>query len=287
MTRDNEKRSGAAAQPPVSALVPSGNNSGQTLAFSAPTEFVELPSKGKLYPEGHPLHGKDSVEIRHMTAREEDILTNTALIKKGIAVDRMLQNIIQTPGVKMEDMLVGDKNALTVAARITGFGPEYATKIRCPACGETADFEFNLNSGKVVNPLEGELPEGVEATERDTFLISGLPGCQNVVEVRLMTGRDEQALAQASEQKKKHNMQPTLITDQLKMIIVAIDGEENHQKIGNFVTNMPLRTTKALRKVYRDLTPNLDLTQNYSCRNCQFEDVMEVPFSTEFFWPKQ
>lgn len=285
MTRDNEKRSGAGAQPPASALVPSGNESGQTLAFSAPSEFVELPSGGKLYPKEHPLHGVDAVEIRHMTAREEDILTNTALIKKGVAVDRMLQNIVKTPGVKVEDMLVGDKNALTVAARITGFGPDYKTKIRCPSCAETSEFGFDLNEGKHVGC--DELPEGVEATEDGTFIITGLPNTTSAIEVRLMTGRDEQALAKAQEQKKKHNMAPSLVTDQLKMIIVSIDGEQDHKKIGFFVENMPLLTAKALRKVYREITPNLDLTQNYSCRNCGFEEEMEVPFTAEFFWPKQ
>lgn len=286
MTRDNEKRSGAGAQPPVSALAPSeSDNSGNILSFSTPTEFVELPSGGKYYPSGHPLHGVDSVEIRYMTAKEEDILTNSALIKKGIAIDRMLQSIVKTPGVNVQDMLVGDKNALTVAARITGFGAEYSPKVTCPSCGATSEFSFDLNDGKFVG-IE-ELPENVEKTDSGTFLISNLPNTPVVIEVRLMTGRDENALAESQEKKKKHKMQPTLVTDQLKMVIVSINGIQDHQQIGQFVENMPALTTRALRKAYKEITPNLDLTQHYVCEKCGHEEDMEVPFSTEFFWPKQ
>jgi len=285
MTRDNEKRSGAAVTPPVGAFPQQTESAAPVLKFAAPSEIVELPSQGKFYPEGHALHGVTSVEIRHMTAKEEDILTNTSLIKKGVAIDRMLENIIVSPKVSVSEFLAGDKNALTVAARITGFGADYKTKVRCPACGETANFQFDLNEHAVIDGTE--TPEGVEATENGTFVFTGLPSCEHAVEVRLMTGRDEQALAKASDQKKKHNLPPTLVTDQLKMVIVAVGGSTQPQDINFFVENMPLVTTKRLRSLYRQVTPNIDLTQDYSCKNCEFEERMEVPFSTEFFWPKQ
>jgi len=282
--RDNDKRSGAAVDAPLGAF--SHSDEGKpVLQFSAPTEIVELPSQGKFYPEGHPLYGLTSVEIRHMTAKEEDILTNVSLIKKGTAIDRMLQNILVSPKVEVSEFLAGDKNALTVAARITGFGPNYATKVRCPSCGETKDFEFDLNDHKTIDGTN--LPDGVESTETGTFMFSKLPGFTGSVEIRLMTGQDEKSLAQAAEQKKKHSLPPTMITDQLKMVIVSVAGSNKPVDIGYFVDNMPLLTTKKLRSLYKEITPNIDLTQEYSCSNCDYEESMEVPFSTEFFWPKQ
>lgn len=284
MTRDNEKRMGASVELPPSALAPPAIGT-QVLSFAAPTEIVELPSQGKFYPEGHILRGVSEVEIRHMTAKEEDILTNVTLIKKGLAVDRMLDSVITTPGVKVNNMLVGDKNALTVAARITGFGPEYSTKVRCLACSETTTHEFDLNQPKVKEV--SEFPANVELTPTNTFLITGLPKCEHVVEVRLMTGKDEQALSKSSEKKKKKDLPQTLITDQLKMVIVSVGGSTHAMDIGAFVNTMPLLTTKALQKLYRELTPNIDLTQEFVCTKCGNEEEMEVPFSTEFFWPKQ
>ena len=64
------------------------------LTFTTPTEFVELPSGGNYYPEGHRLHGEQTVEIKFMTAKEEDILTSKTLIKQGVALERLLKSVI-------------------------------------------------------------------------------------------------------------------------------------------------------------------------------------------------
>ena len=108
-----------------SPAVAAGGTSGDLFSFVTPTTFVDLPSKGRFYGEAHPLHQSDTIEIRHMTAKEEDILTSEALLKKGIAVDRMLQSVVVDKRIKVRDLLVGDKNAMIIASRITGFGPQY------------------------------------------------------------------------------------------------------------------------------------------------------------------
>ena len=114
--RDNEERfSSLAGMEPSAAAQQATVAGGGQLNFASPTEFVELPSRGRFYPPSHPLHNKETVEIKFMTAKEEDILTSKALIKKGIAVDRMLQSLIVDKSIKVEDLLVGDKNALVVA----------------------------------------------------------------------------------------------------------------------------------------------------------------------------
>ena len=285
MTRDNEKRSGAGSQPPESALSSLKEGESLKLSFPTPEEFVDIPSRGRFYSEGHALHNVEQIEIRHMTAREEDILTNGALIKKGVAIDRMLQNIVLSPKFKIEDMYAGDKNALTIAARITGFGPEYTTKVRCPACQEHNDHTFDLNEAKVESV--DVLPENVVETQTGIFKISGLPKCDYDVEVRLMTGHDEHTLAISSEKKRKMNLPSTAITDQLKIVIVSVGGSKNSSDISQFVDSMHLLTVKKIKSLYRQLTPNVDLTQDFECSNCQHQEKMEVPFSTEFFWPKQ
>ena len=146
--RDNEDKIGAKkmdTSPPPQSLDEGGATGGSTgLSFVAPTEFVVLPSGGKYYPEGHPLHGEDTVEIRMMTTKQEDILTSRALLKKGVAIDRFIQSILVTKGVTPDSMLVGDKNAILVAARISGYGSEYITQVQCPVCQERSKFEFDL-----------------------------------------------------------------------------------------------------------------------------------------------
>ena len=126
--RDNSKRVGAAAQPAPEQT--------QTLDFSTPTELVDLPSKGRFYPEGHPLHGQETVEIKFMTAKDEDILTSPSLLKKGIAIDRLIQNVILNKNINVSTLLSGDKSAIMIASRINGFGAEYKTKVVCPSCEE-------------------------------------------------------------------------------------------------------------------------------------------------------
>ncbi len=126
---DRLQRNSAPDDAPVEAATKSGN----IFDFVAPTEIVDLPSKGKFYPEGHPLHGVDQIEIRFMTAKDEDILSSPTLLKKGIAIDRFLQNIILDKTIDVRSLLIGDKNALIIASRITGFGHEYPVGMTCSA----------------------------------------------------------------------------------------------------------------------------------------------------------
>ena len=145
--RNNQDRTGA-PQPDAPAPPPPvvENNTQDIFSFINPTEFVDLPSKGELYTEAHPLYGVESLEIRHMTAKEEDILTSEALIKKGIALDRLIDSLIVDKRVKSSNLLLGDKNAILVAARVTGFGPEYTVSLTCPQCGEDESQTIDLTA---------------------------------------------------------------------------------------------------------------------------------------------
>ena len=277
--RDNEDR----FQVPDSGESAAVHSTEQPLSFASPTEIVELPSRGQLYPEGHILRGKDTLEIRFMTAKDEDILTSKALIKKGVAIDRMLQNIIVDKNVKVEDLLLGDKNALTVAARISGYGPEYDVSVTCPSCETKAKHTFDLSDlpHKEVSALE---EMGVKTTPNGTFLVT-LLRTQAEVEFRLLTGKDEAEIISESTSKtvKKEEANST---SQLKRVVLSVNGITDKRQVATFIDNLPVVDAKLLRSVIKNISPDVDMVQEFSCSTCGHEEDMEVPFTVEFFWPK-
>lgn len=283
--RNNQDRVGSAPNPDPPPMVETNNNqSTPSLSFSTPTEFVDLPSAGRYYPEGHPLHGVENVEIKFMTAKDEDILSSRNLIKQGVVIDRLLSNVIVDKRVKPDDMLVGDKNALIVAARVTGYGEEYNTNVNCPVCGLASQFSTNLQE---IEPSRGgsEGTEGVKETDNGTFTFM-LPRSKATVEVRLLTGADEKKLQQLSQKKKKYDLGETTFTDQLRTMIVSVNGEDNTSLISSLIENMPASDSRYFREVFRKITPNIDMTQTFECQNCGHSGNMEVPFTADFFWPQ-
>ena len=144
MARNNKRTTAntGADTPEVSAAPVAQQSSDQSFSWTNPTEFVDLPSEGLRYPQGHPLHNQTSVEIRHMTAKEEDILTSESLIRKGIVLDRLIDSVLVNKSIKAESLLIGDKNAILIAARVTGYGEDYDVSINCPNCGETNNRDY-------------------------------------------------------------------------------------------------------------------------------------------------
>ena len=180
---------------------------------------MDLPSKGELYPESHPLHGVDTLEIRHMTAKEEDILTSEALIKKGVALDRLLDSLIVEKKVKAADLLIGDKNAVLIAARITGFGPEYNVSVGCPACSATQDTDVDLS--EIETKVTDGLPEDVVRLENGNYEIT-FPQYEGLaVEVRLLSGRDEHRIMQQREKRKSLNYRMQTLPTSLRPLLCA------------------------------------------------------------------
>ena len=297
--RNNEDRTGerriAAGQPPPQQTVEpeSSGTPVKALDFTCPTEFVDLPSKGRFYPEGHPLHNEDSLEIRFMTAKDEDILTSKSLLKKGIAIDRFLQNVIVNKKISVTDLTVGDKNALVVASRITGYGAAYDTKVTCPLCTEAQEFKFDLNDSKIneggvqsLQDSEHEAAEGATETDHGTWTVV-CPKTGVTVELRLLTGANEKHMLKTQAMRKKQKLPESLLTDQLRQIIVSVNGDASQPTINKFINVMPASDSRFVRGAYDKLMPNLDLTQQFECHSCGFEQEMEVPFTTDFFWPKR
>ncbi len=273
--RNNQDRMMGGHKPRPSEEAPQMAN---PMDFVTPTQFVQIPSKGR-YPEGHPLCGEDSIEIKYMTAKDEDVLTNRSLLKKGLAIDRLIQNLIKDPTVNARSLYIGDRNAIIINARASAYGADYKTSVQCPACGETSKFKFDLADHEEYNG--DEYPEEVVDNEDGTFSIT-LPVSTIVARIRPLTGQDE--IEMLSEGKAK-DITNDLITKQMKRFVIDFNGYNELSTINHVIDNMTAGDAKVLRAAFRAISPDIKMEQTFVCKNCEHEEVMTVPFGTDFFWP--
>lgn len=282
--RNNEDRMGSPApQGEAPPIEEQEEQAAPTLNFATPTEFVDLPSEGRFYPEGHPLHKQDSIEIKYMTAKDEDILTSKSYLKKGIAIDRLLQSVIVNKSIDVNSLLAGDKNAIIVATRTTGYGSSYKTKMICPSCGEKSEVDFDLEEKSKVKGSE-EI-EGVQGNDDGTF-IATTPRGKVTVKMRLLTGGAEKKIVKLAAAKKKNNQPESTLSDQLRMSIVSVGGQEDPALITMFIRSLPASDARHLRDTYSRKMPNVELKHDFECHSCGHEQELEVPLTSEFFWPK-
>ncbi len=275
----NQDRLGGVQQHDTAPPPQTMNDNG--FSFVVPTEFVELPSEGKYYPEGHPLCGQTSLEIKQMTAKEEDMLTSRTLLKKGVALDRVLASVITDKSIDPDSLFIGDRNAIIVATRVSGYGNIYSTNVSCPACSETQEYSFDLNDADVYTGGDSEL--NITNNNDGTFDIV-LPRTGITATFRLLNGYDEKKISSGAELDKKQKVERN-VTRQLSSMLVAANGDTSAQAINYLVDNLPSVDSRHLRLAYRETAPNIDLTQNFECSACGHEQDMEVPLSADFFWP--
>ena len=283
MSRNNMERMGSGASPQADSPTPENVSAQSPLQFVAPTEFVDLPSKGMGYNEDHPMFGKDTIEIRYMTAKDEDILTSKTLLKKGVAVERFLDNIIVDNNIQASTLLTGDRNAIIIAARISGYGSDYATSVACPACGSTSPFTFDLNKSSV---HETTLDEKINLSQTpEGNFVTQMPLSKFEVQFKLLTGKDEIYLAQLTSNKAKGKLPESILTDQYKRMIISVSGYSEQNVINQFVDNLPTKDSRHLRNCYKMANPDVKVIDDFSCTACGFEQELEVPFGADFFWP--
>jgi hypothetical protein len=237
--------------------------------FKLPTETIELPSKGLLYPSDSPL-ASGTIEMKYMTAKEEDILTNQSYIQNGTVLDKLLQSLIVTK-ISYDDLLIGDKNAIMIAARVLGYGKDYKFTYRGEE--ETVDLSQIENA-----PLHEE----VQKAKSNEFTFT-LPGSGNVVTFKLLTHGDEKKIEQETKGLTKINKNSsTTITTRLKHQILSVNGETEKPKIREFVDNYLLaQDSRALRERIKELSPDVDLT--FFPENG--DNRVDIPIGLNFFWP--
>ncbi len=250
--------------------------------FVAPTDIVDLPSQGKFYPPGHPLHGQDSIEIRFMTAKEEDMLTSQTLLKKGLAVDRVIQSLIKDKTIDASTLFIGDRNAILIRARSSAYGHLYKTNVTCPNCGDKSKRAFDLENSWVYH---GEEPENISIQQDGTFKTT-LPVSKLEIVCRLLNGQDENAIVKSLQAKKK-NKQEFLVTQQLRAFIVSVNGYNDRGTIDYVVQNMLAGDSRFLRQKMKEVTPDIKVKDEFVCSACDHEQELEVPFGADFFWPDQ
>ncbi len=237
--------------------------------FSLPTETIELPSKGLLYPEGSELV-KGTIEMKYMTAKEEDILTNQSYIKNGTVLDKLMKSLIISK-IDYNQLLIGDKNAIMVAARILGYGANYK-------------FTYNEEEHEVdLSKLENKkLDEKLFKSKSNEFSFK-LPHSGNEVTFKLLTHKEEKDITRELEGLRKVNKDSSPeLTTRLKYIIQSVNGERDKKDVRDFIDNYLLaRDSRALREYINEIQPDVDLTF-FPEGN---ESGVSIPIGLNFFWP--
>ena len=241
--------------------------------YKFPTEMVELPSKGYFYANGHPL-SSGTVEVKYMTAKEEDILTSQNLIKQGTVIDKLLESLIVDKSIKLDDMVIGDKNAIMVAARILGYGKNY---------------EFNYDGVEQsvdLSTLEPEEMDFDKFTKGQNEFNFKLPNSKREITFRLLTSGDEKNIASEVKAKEKISKEQSFeLTTRLKNLILSVDGNSDKAYINNFVDNEFLsRDSLAFREYLTSVTPDINMTTKVE-DSAGRESVVVIPVTLRFFWP--
>ena len=247
----------------------------------AATEVVKLPSEGKFYGPESTLHGVSEVEIRHMTAREEDILANQQYMLDGSVFDRVINSVLVDKNINPLDFIAGDRNAILYAARITGYGNEYKVKMPCPKCGAEADFVFDLDKCE----QKHELPEGVEFFEDHGLFGFVLPKTGMTVHAKILTAADEQYLQKQNEKTEKLGLENNQTVNLFSRAIASVNGVTDRALLNDLFPKLPALDSRKIRTVLNNISPEVSTKQNVVCGSCGEESESEVPFSLGFFWP--
>lgn len=244
-----------------------------------PSEVISLPSKGWFYPANTPL-ATGQLELKLMTAKEEDILTSRNLITKGVVLDKLLESLIVEKAIDPIDMLNCDRNAAFVAIRRMAYGDEYKANVTCPKCG--ADNPLTIDLGKMDN-RSFEFEKYTKGKNEFDFI---LPISKKTVTFRLLTKKDEDAIEADLKALQKVSSEVTSeVTTRLKHVIIAIDGSPDKGAVRKFVDEMRAGDSLALRNHIRSTTPDVDMSFDFQCRQCGVERREDVPLGVSFFWP--
>lgn len=245
------------------------------------SEEFYLPSRGYFYSADSPL-SSGKIRIKYMTAKEEDILSSENLIKKGIVLDYLIDQLIVTPGVKGDDLLITDKNALFIFARKLAYGSDYTGTTRCPACGAENEIDFDLDHLKNNEFDFSKYAKGVNEFEYT------LPITKKNIKFKLLTGADEKSIREelkALSRLDKSGKSPE-VTTRLKKMIISVDGKTDKTYIKNFVDTIPSKDSLKFRKHVVDNTPSLNFRYNFECEECGHTDEVPIPIDVSFFWPE-
>jgi len=238
-----------------------------------PTEVVDLPSKGLLYPKESAL-SSGKIEIKYMTAKEEDILTSANLIKKGVVIEKLLESLIVDKSVKVNDLLIGDKNAVLIASRILAYGKEYEVEVE----GRKVEVDLTTLKDKFID-------ESIVTNNANEFEFE-LPATKRKITFKFLTSADEKEIDKEVEGYKKIGDGIGYeLTTRLKHQIISIDGDSKKTSVQNFVDNEFLsRDSMAFRNYVNEVMPDVDMTSTYIDDDGNKKEFT-VPMTVSFLWP--
>jgi hypothetical protein len=248
--------------------------------FVPPVTSVKLPSRGIAYPPESPLFCVESVDVKAVTAREENILASPALIRKGTVLTTLMRACITNRSIDPDQMLVGDRNAILTAIRISAYGPRYAARVTCPECREEAEHDFDLSR----LPLKLLAEEPADGPGTNSFAFN-LPHSGWPVRFRLMDAATAARLDKEIDAVRKKTGQEQSITLSLTAQLVSMKGITDPTRLVRGINNLPASDSRALRLHIDRVSPGVDMTQEYDCRSCGKASEVEIPVGTEFFWP--
>lgn len=244
-----------------------------------PVEAVPLPSRGVIY-DNQSLKDTETLDIKPMTAKEEDILTSRAYIKNGSVISKLISSCLTDKTIDPDDLISGDRNALLIALRITGYGAEYTLEISCPECSKSNKSTFDLST----LPIKRLQVDPVEMGQ-NMFEVQ-LPVTKKNVRVKFLNGHDEKEMMIINERKKKQGFNTeNSVTDRLSRSIISIENISDKNKINLFVQNMPARDSLALRRFLDEYEPGVDMRSHMTCSYCHEESEVDLPIGPSFFWP--
>ena len=254
----------------------------QQLGFNLEVHSVPLPSRGLVYTDPS-LANVETIDIKAMTAHEEDILLNQNLIRKGVVITELLKSCIMNKNIDVNSLISGDRNALMVAVRMTGYTAEYIVKVKCRGCDTDQDFTVQLDSLPIKEIDLSKLQQVAPNANAFNFL---LPSTKKVVTFKFLTGKEEEQIMRDIEAKKKRGIvSESPITTKLMNSIIAIDGNTDRGFINKFCQFMPARDSLLLRRQIDDNEPSIDMRSEFNCPSCGHSEVMTVPIGVSFFWP--
>ena len=245
-----------------------------------PTEIITLPSEGKCYPESNPL-SKGTLEIKYMTAKEEEILSSTNLIRKGIVLDKLFESIIVDKDVNPDDILLGDKNAIMLATRILGYGHEYKVEME-DEIGRKDEVIVDLRR------IQTKDINLVVLNRQNTYTFT-TPTTKNVLEFKLLSHGDEKKIDAEVKALQKMNKDASFeLTTRYRFMITSVDGKNELGYITNFINNGFLtKDTKAFREYVKSITPDVLMEFEYENPNTGEKEVRPIPMGVGFFWPTE
>jgi hypothetical protein len=246
--------------------------------YDFPVEVLDLPSKGLVYPKEHPL-SKGTITIKYMTAKEEDILSNQNLIRKGVVLDKLFESIV-VDNIDIKDIIIGDKNAIILATRLLGYGPDYGIKFYSSVTGGTIETKVDLSKVKI-KEIDFSKLQNKNEFEFET------PISKNKITFRLLTHGDELDIDRDIRALEKLNKDVSAdITTRFRYMIKSVDGNSDVAHINKFINGFLARDSRAFREYVKSISPDVDMSFEYTHENGESE-VVPITMGVNFFWPSE